>query len=142
VRDRRLHERTATGFQVNVTLCSNPELSGAGETVDISASGLAVCLPFELAPGSLVQVHIADSVLQGFVIHSREWPASASPSFARNKIWTESSWAAEAPPERPLFHTGIDLVEASIGTSGLSQLLEATLADKLPELRVTNSVFA
>jgi len=142
MRERRLHERTTTGFQVNVTLCSNPELTAAGETLDISRFGLAVCLPFELTPGSLVEVEIADSVLQGFVIHSREWPASTGPSFARNKIWTESSWAAEAPPERPLFHTGIDIVEASIGTSGLSQLLQATLADKLPNLPVTNLVAA
>ena len=139
MRERRLHERTTAGFQVRVTLTTNPEFSASSEALDISKFGLAVCLPFQLMPGSLVQIDIADSVLHGVIAHSREWPQSKRPSFARNKLWTESSWTAESPAST-LFHTGIDIVEVLIGTSGLSQLLQATLEETLPNLQVTNLV--
>jgi hypothetical protein len=89
-------------------------------------------------PGSLVRLDIADSVLHGVVAHSHEWPQSAKPSFARNKVWTESSWTADSP-ESTLFHTGIDISEISIGQSGLSQLLEATIDETRSNHQMTNS---
>ena len=138
MRDRRLQDRTAVAFYVRVTSTANPELSAAAVTLGVSKSGLAVCLPFQLAPGSLVRVDIADSVLHGFIAHSHEWPQSARPSFARNKLWTETSWAAESP-ESPLFHTGIDISEITIGQSGLSQLLEATIEETRSNHQMTTA---
>ena len=90
-----------------------------------------------ITPGSLVRVDIADSVLYGFIAHSEEWPVLSKPSFARNKVWSDSS--ADAVPERRLFHTGIEVVEVAMGTSGLSQLLKTTLEEALPDLEITFS---
>jgi PilZ domain len=137
MRNRRLHDRTPVAFQVCVTVVANPELSATGEAQDISRTGLGVFLPIELPAGGLVRVDIADSVLFGFVAHSEEWPALAKPSFARNKIWSELS--GDAFSERRLFHTGIDIVDVVVGTSGLSQLLKETLGEALPDLEMQSS---
>lgn len=124
---------------MHVTLITNPELSAAAVTLDVSNSGLAVCLPFQLMPGSLVRIDLADSVLHGVVAHSHEWPQSVTPSFARNKVWIETSWSAGSP-DSTLFHTGIDFSEISIGQSGLSQLLEATIEEMRPSPQMTHQV--
>jgi len=121
-----------------VTVVANPELTGTGEAQDISRSGLGVFLPIPLPEGSMVRVDIADSVLYGFIAHSEEWPILSKPSFARNKLWSESGTEAETHSERR-FHTGIDLVEVAMGTSGLSQLLKKTLEETLPNLQITFS---
>ncbi len=137
MRDRRLHDRVPVAFQVCVTVVANPEISAAGEVQEISKAGLGAVLSIPLTPGSMVRVDIADSVLYGFVAHSEEWPNLSKPSFARNKVWSDSS--AETLPERRLFHTGIDVVEVAMGTSGLSQLLKTTLEEALPDLEITFS---
>jgi hypothetical protein len=138
MRDRRIHDRVPVAFQVCVTVVTNPELSATGEAQDISRSGLGVFLPMPLPAGSLVRVDIADSVLYGFVAHSEEWPIMSKPSFARNKLWNESGTEGDTPPERR-FHTGIDIVEIAMGTSGLSQLLKTTLEEILPNLEISSS---
>jgi hypothetical protein len=122
-----------------VTVIANPELSASGEVQDISRTGVGVFLPLALRSGSLVRVDIADSVLFGFVTHSQEWPPLERPSFARNKIWSESSELGYAFPERRLFHTGIDIVDVVMGTSGLSRLLEESLGEALPNLAMPSS---
>jgi PilZ domain len=140
--EKRAHYRQPVAFQVRVIAMANPEFSASGETLDISESGIGVCLPLQFMPGSLVQIEIADSVLHGFVAYSRDWHPSSEPSFARNKSWIggfDLSGAAELPPERSFFRTGIEVVEALIGTSGLSQLLKATVEEKIPTLEVTYS---
>jgi hypothetical protein len=137
MRDRRVNDRLPVAFQVCVTVVTNPELTATGEAQDISRSGLGVFLPIPFAAGSMVRVDIADSVLYGFVAHSEEWPVSSKPSFARNKLWSESSTDGESQPERR-FHTGIDLVEVAMGTSGLSQLLKTTLEETLPNLEISS----
>src|SRR5579863_6543420 len=131
MRNRRVHDRIPVAFQVCVTVVTNPELSATGEAQDISRSGLGVFLPLPLPAGSLVRVDIADSVLYGFVAHSEEWPILSKPSFARNKLWSESSGDGDTQAERR-YHTGIDIVEVAMGTSGLSQLLKTTLDETLP----------
>jgi PilZ domain-containing protein len=138
MRDRRVHDRLPVAFQVCVTLVTNPEISATGEAQDISRSGLGVFLPIPLAQGSLVRVDIADSVLHGFVAHSEEWPVLSKPSFARNKLWSEVSTEGDTHTERQ-FHTGIDIVEVAMGTSGLSQLLKTTLEETLPNLEISSS---
>ena len=90
-----------------------------------------------LAAGSLVRVDIADSILYGFVAHSEEWPILSKPSFARNKLWSEASADPDTQPERR-YHTGIDIVEIAMGTSGLSQLLKTTLEETLPNLEISS----
>lgn len=137
MRDRRIHDRVPVAFQVCVTVVTNPELTATGEAQDISSSGLGVFLPIQLVAGSLVRVDIADSVLYGFVAHSEEWPIVSKPSFARNKLWSESSPDGDTHSERR-FHTGIDVVEVAVGTSGLSQLLKTTLEDTLPNLETSS----
>ena len=137
MRDRRVHDRLPVAFQVCVTVVTNPELTATGEAQDISRSGLGVFLPISFAEGSLVRVDIADSVLYGFVAHSEEWPLASKPSFARNKVWSETSADGESQPERR-FHIGIDIVEVAMGTSGLSQLLKTTLDETLPNVEISS----
>jgi hypothetical protein len=138
MRDRRVYDRVPVAFQVCVTVVTNPELSATGEAQDISKSGLGVFLPIPFPEGSLVRVEIADSVLYGFVAHSEEWPVMSKPSFARNKVWSESSTDGDAHTERR-FHIGIDVVEVAMGSSGLSQLLKATLDETLPNVEISSS---
>ena len=138
MRDRRVHDRLPVAFQVCVTVVTNPELSATGEAQDISKSGLGVFLPIPLPEGSLVRMDIADSVLYGFIAHSEEWPIMSKPSFARNKLWSESSTEADSHAERR-FHTGIDIVEVAMGTSGISQLLKTTLEEALPNVETSSS---
>lgn len=137
MRDRRIHDRVPVAFQVCVTVVTNPELTATGEAQNISSSGLGVFLPIQLVAGSLVRVDIADSVLYGFVAHSEEWPIVSKPSFARNKLWSESSPDGDTHSERR-FHTGIEVVEVAVGTSGLSQLLKTTLEETLPNLETSS----
>jgi PilZ domain len=140
MRDRRIHDRVPVAFQVCVTAVTNPEISASGEANDISKSGLGVVLSIPIPPGTMVRLDIADSVLYGFVAHSEEWPNLSKPSFARNKIWSDASTFGDPAPERRLFHTGIDLVEVAMGTSGLSQLLKTALQEALPNLAITSSI--
>ena len=100
MRDRRVHDRVPVAFQVCVTVVTNPELTATGEAQDISKSGIGVFLPIPLPEGSLVRVDIADSVLYGFIAHSEEWPVMSKPSFARNKLWSESSAEGDTQAER------------------------------------------
>ncbi len=118
--DRRFHERVPGAFQVRVTAVANPGLSASGETQEISKSGLGVFLPIPLAAGTQVRVDIADCVLYGFIAYSEQ---------------SESSAPSDALPGGGSFHTGIDIVEVAMGTSGLSQLLKTALEEALPNLR-------
>jgi hypothetical protein len=138
--EKRHSYRQTFAFQVRVTAMVNPGITASGETLDISEAGIGVCLPVQLTLGSLVRMEIADSVLHGVVAYSREWSPMSQPSFARNKSWidtwtggSESSAAANQFLGR-LFRTGIEVVEISIGTSGLSQLLKADVEKRMPHL--------
>ena len=140
---KRYSYRQAFAFQVRVTAMANPGLAVSGETLDISESGIGVCLPVQLTAGSLVQLEIADSVLHGFVVHSREWAPMSEPSFARNKSWIgeSDSSAATEPSLGRFFRTGIEVVEVLIGTSGLSQLLKANFEERMPSLQMTGAPY-
>jgi hypothetical protein len=137
--DKRHSYRQSVAFQVRVTAMANPGMTVLGETLDMSDSGIGVCLPLQLAPGSLVQLEIADSVLYGFVANSREWAPMSEPFFARNKSWIDEaeSSSGAAPSSGRFFRTGIEVVEVLIGTSGLSQLLKANFEEKMPSLQMT-----
>jgi hypothetical protein len=135
--DGRIHDRVPVAFQVRVTVVTNPEITATGEAQDISRSGLGIFLSIPFAVGSLVRLDIADSVLYGFVAHSEEWPMLSNPSFARNKLWSEPSTDGDPQAERR-FHTGIDIVEVAVGTSGLSQLLKTALEEALPNVEMSS----
>jgi hypothetical protein len=136
--EKRLYYRQSVAFQVRVTVMADPSVSALGETLDISESGMGVSLPRPFMPGSLVQLEIADSVLQGFVAYCREWSPMSEPSFARNKSWIGGSDSEGEPvPERSSFRAGIEVVEATIGTSGLSQLLRENFEVTMPHLSMT-----
>lgn len=139
--DRRTHERAPVAFQVQVTSVTNPELSAAGEAIDISKSGIGMTLPLQFPAGSLVQLEIADSSLCGFVAYSRKWTAPSDTPFARNKLWIGGPESSEygAPPGATVYQTGIEVVEALIGNSGLSQLLKVTLEHAMPQLQMAHA---
>lgn len=139
--EKRLYYRQPVAFQVRVTVMADPNVSAVGETLDISESGIGVCLPRPFMPGSLVQLEIADSVLQGFVAYCREWSPMSEPSFARNKSWIGGSESngGESTPERTTYRTGIEVVEATMGTSGLSQLLRENFEETMPNLLMTSA---
>jgi len=136
--EKRLYYRQSVAFQVRVTVMADPTIFAYGETLDMSESGMGVSLPRPFMPSSLVQLEIADSVLQGFVAYCREWSPMSEPSFARNKSWVGGSDSeGEGPPERTNFRAGIEVVEAIIGTSGLSQLLRENFEITMPHLPMT-----
>jgi hypothetical protein len=106
--DRRIHERHPTDFQVRVTEVEDPDFSASGQVVDISEAGIAVYLPLQFMPRSVIRLNINDSVLYGFVAHST--------------------------PERSYFRTGIEVVQVLIGGSDLSQGLKTTLEEVMPDV--------
>lgn len=138
--DRRLHERASVAFRVRVTSVSKPELSAIGEALDISKSGMGVNLPVQFAPGCLVQLEIADSSMHGFVAYARRWPQPSEEPFARNKVWVDAPDSVTGYAANSIvFQTGIEVVDALIGVSGLSQLLKATLEQTMPHLRLADA---
>lgn len=108
--DRRFHDRRPATFHAQVTELTTPEVSASGPVGDISEEGLGVDLPVQFKPGSIVRLNINDCELFGFVVHST--------------------------PEGSMFRTGFEVVEVLIGTSGLAQLLKATLRDAMPKLQL------
>jgi hypothetical protein len=107
--DRRIDERQPTSFQVRVSEVDILEFSASGQVIDISESGIAVYLPLQFMPRSVVRLNINDSVLYGFVAHST--------------------------PERSYFRTGIEVVQVLIGGSDLSQVLKTTLEEAMPDVQ-------
>jgi hypothetical protein len=85
--EKRLYCRHSVAFQVRATVLADPTISAFGETLDLDMveSGIGDCSPRPILPGSLVQLEIADSLLQEFGAYRREWSPLSEPSFARNK---------------------------------------------------------
>jgi len=128
--DRRLYERRPVGFHAQVTAHAKPDLSISVEVRDISKSGISAFMPLQLETGTILQLQIADSTITGVVVHSQEWPPMSRSTFAREKIW--SDWNPEAEVlQASSYLTGIEVVEISIGTTDLSQLLKATFDEPL-----------
>lgn len=104
--DRRLHERVTVQFEAKVTRLKDLE-SVCGTVSDISRSGISVAIPIQLTAGDPIELEMADSVLSGRVVYSNL--------------------------EGSLFRTGIEVVSIRLGTTGLSQLLEKTLGEAMPD---------
>jgi hypothetical protein len=101
---------------------------------------MGLSLPVQFAPGSLVQIDIADSSMHGFVAYSRRWHQPSEEPFARNKVWVDAPDSVTGQPVKTIvFQTGIEVVDALIGVSGLSQLLRATLEQAMPGVRLEHA---
>ncbi len=104
--ERRFHDRWPADVEVRLTHIKNRELSGSGRVSDISKSGVCVASALQFAPGALVQLDVANSVLFGHVAYCR--------------------------PAGELFRTGIEIVQVLLGGSDLSKLLQTTLRETIP----------
>jgi hypothetical protein len=104
--DRRQYARVAVQFEARVTTPKSP--NGFWTTVsDISKSGLCVTIPASLNPGDAVRIEMADSVLSGKVAYSN--------------------------PDASMFRTGIDVQQVQLGGTDLSDLLQRTLHEVMPD---------
>ncbi len=74
--------------------------------MDVSQSGVRAQVPLHLSPGSVVKLQVGDSVLFGEVHHSREDDRGSE--------------------------VGIEVVRVLIGESELGRLVNAILAESLP----------
>lgn len=97
--DQRLHRRIPATIEVRLTNLERPGATSTGTLCNVSKSGAAVIIPDRFEAGDLVQVDTHDAVLFGHVIHVDE--------------------VAEG------FRTGIDIEQVLLGTSDLSNLIEA-----------------
>jgi hypothetical protein len=105
--ERRLHPRVTVQFEAKVSKINNLEHSACGHVSDISNAGISVAIPMRLAAGELVQVEIADSVLTGHVVYSKQ--------------------------ESSLFRIGIEIEQIRLGTTELANFLQRTLNETMPE---------
>jgi hypothetical protein len=106
--ERRFDERHEVQFGATVTVAGEQRHSAVGRVSDISKSGLSVGLPFQLKPGEMVEIEMADSTLYGLVIYSRR--------------------------DNSVFHTGIELIQVLLGETGVASVLKRVLMETLPEI--------
>ena len=105
--DRRLDERVQVQFEARVTGLSGREPPALGRVLDISRSGISVAVPLQLAPGDLVELEMADSVVTGRVVYC-------------NRVNSQ-------------FRIGVGVEHVRLGETGLSNLLQRTLIEALPD---------
>jgi hypothetical protein len=103
---RRLHERRSVDLEGRLTDLATPELTVLARIVDISPTGVRVRVPFQLSPGALVKLKIADCAMFAQVIHSRQ-----------DGVGSE---------------VGVEVIRVLIGDSDLAGLLNSILAEKMP----------
>lgn len=115
-RDRRLDERYQANLDVTVTDIAAPDRIASGRIVDVSQSGICANLSSCFAPGAIVKTQLADCVLFGHVIDC-------------NQVDCDS---IDYHQDRS-FRTGIEVVRVLIGESDLARLVNAVLAEKMPD---------
>jgi hypothetical protein len=103
--DRRLEERYQTNLAAIVNDIAAPDRVVPGRIVNVSQSGICATLSMRLAVGATVKVQIDDCTLFGHIVY-----------------------CGEEPP----FRTGIEVVRVLIGESDLSRLVNAILAETMP----------
>lgn len=104
--DRRLEDRYRTNLAVTVTDIAAPDRVASGQLINVSHSGACANLSRRIAAGAVVRVQIGDCALFGHVTYCDE----------------EQS-----------FLTCIEIVRVLIGESDLSRLVNAILAEAMPE---------
>src|SRR5271155_1392264 len=102
----RLHERYQAILDATVTDIAFPDRIATGQIVDISESGVCVGVSLEFSVATIVKLQLADCALFGHVIHSR--------------------------CEGDTHQIGIEVIRALIGDSDLARLVNAILAESLP----------
>jgi hypothetical protein len=100
--DRRHEERHPAHFHAIVTRVSHRETPMRGWVDNISKAGICALLPRQLAPGDLLQLEMADSLLFGHVIFCN--------------------------PQSGEFRTGIEVERVLFGETDLSKILDDLLA--------------
>jgi hypothetical protein len=104
--DRRLQERIPAQFHATVTRVAPRERPMRGRVDNVSKAGVCVVLPRQLAPGDLVELDMADSLLFGHVVFCNPQPGE--------------------------YRTGIEIERVLLGETDLSQLLNDLLATESP----------
>jgi hypothetical protein len=108
--ERRAHERYEVQFETRVTVLGNDQGHSAfGHISDISATGLSVNLPFQLAAGDMVELELADSTLYGQVVYSN--------------------------PDYSSFRTGIEASRVMLGSTNLASILQRILMEQMPSIQ-------
>jgi len=103
---RRLHPRQVVDVEGRLTDLSTPGLTVLARITDISESGVRIRVPFRLTPGALVKLQIADCAVFAQVIHSRQ-----------DEVGSE---------------VGVEVIRVLIGDSDLGRMLNAILAEAMP----------
>jgi hypothetical protein len=99
--DRRDKPRFPADLSVNVTDLADGSETFAGRVIDISETGVCADLPKHLLAGSLVKLELDDAALYGHVTYA---------------FGTDAA-----------FRTGIAVERVLLGTSDLSNILQALL---------------
>ena len=110
----RFDTRYPADFEVWVTDMQNLGHSACGTMQDISNSGVSVITPLQLNPGDIVRMDVGDSVLFGYVTHCGAVLGSSN-----------AGWRC-----------GIEIQRVLMGESALSNLLEQTLREQMPQLEL------
>lgn len=106
--EKRLHQRWASNLEVLVVDTTDPnQATAAGRIVDVSRTGVRVRIPSKVAPGAIVRLEVADCALFGQAIHCTGDSGS--------------------------YEIGIEVVRVLIGKSDLARLVNAILADAMPD---------
>jgi hypothetical protein len=111
--DRRLDARYQTNLAATVTDIEALNRVASGRIVDVSQTGVCAELSLRFPAGAIVRVLIGDCALFGHVTYCDE---------------------AES------FRTGIEVVRVLIGESDLSRLVNAILAEAMPDIPGVMSV--
>ena len=106
--DQRFEERYPADFEVVLTDLNGRMKAVHGRVSNISKSGICVRLPHPIAPGSLVRLDFADSVLFGYARYSG--------------------------PEEAGFQTGIEVERVLLSGSCLAHILHDILKQEMPDV--------
>jgi hypothetical protein len=104
--ERRFDSRYPAELAIWVTDLARSGHSAAGTIRDISNSGVCVVSALPLGPGDTVRLDVGDCVLFGLVTY--------------------------ATPEEAGWRSGIEVQQALLGDSELSQLLQQVLQETMP----------
>ena len=107
-RDERFDQRYPACVDIQVTGLTDRTQVSRGQVSDISRSGLCVIVPIRFAPGDLVKLEFADSLLFGYVIYSN--------------------------PEEKGFRSGIEVERVLLGGTTLSRMLQSILKREMPHV--------
>ena len=106
VLEKRLHRRFPTNLDVVLTDTANPDQAGTGWIVDVSRTGIRARMPRRVEVGAIVKLEVADCALFGQALRCHE--------------------------DAGAYEIGIEIVRVLIGSSDLGRLVNAVLAEAMP----------